>query len=501
MSELLGDRGTVEKPSNEDPFLGVINYVIEKFGEFAKISQPNIQKKIIGVLETAKGIYLNKTTSPVEIIFDESDVYNGLQRIFDDTYNQACERFLSSLDIIFPSNLAEINLPEYCQVKIPTVKKFQHDNHMSVEVADAIYMELSKEAKLGVAEDFKLGKKEKPIVSDFIIDYPEMRDEGLAIRNELFPLIETFVVNLASADIDDGTKLKNAREILAYLDELPQRPGREQLANEYACMIIDANYQKIKGLAEVAVDNTAREILESQVILFAKKLDTYEICESFAWKALSKTACKKKSRRKPEGPKKIKSNYEGGQLPAVPELILNIGDDVGSNGEIFPWMDKAEKVPVLHIERGDNGVTVVVDGRTKAVKKIEYKMTGYETEKKRQEILPSLYSKLELAAKIISTSDSRLDNIWPPLRNRDKEKYPFNIIAWKPKESDAKRLYVAYVSVDGLPDGGLKNELKSGSVSHVVILLGICDKNNQAELLQLFTGQTRERVVAEGAGK
>ena len=159
MSELLGGQGAVEKPSNEDPFLGVINYVIEKFGEFAKISQPNIQKKIIDVLETAKGIYLNKTTSPVEIIFDESDVYNGLQRIFDDTYNQACERFLSSLDIIFPSNLAEINLPEYCQVKIPTVKKFQHDNNMSVEVADAIYMELSKEAKSGVVEDFKLGKK------------------------------------------------------------------------------------------------------------------------------------------------------------------------------------------------------------------------------------------------------------------------------------------------------------------------------------------------------
>ena len=499
MSELLGGQGAVEKPSNEDPFLGVINYVIENFGEFAKISQPNIQKKIIGVLETAKGIYLNKTR-PIEIAFDEGDVYSELQRIFDIEYDQACRRFLSSLDKIFPNKLAVINLPEYCQANIPSVEQFQHDNDMSVEVADMIYMELSREAKLGAIEDFKLTKKE-PIISDFIIDYPEMRDEGLAIRKELFPLIETFVVNLASADIDDGTKLKNAREILAYLDELPQRPGREQLANEYVCMIIEANYQKIKGLAEVAVDNTAREILKSQVILFAKKLDTYEICESLAGKALRKTACKKKSRRKPEGPKKIKSNYEGGQLPAVPELILNIGDDVGSNGETFPWMDKAEKVPVLHIERGDNGVTVVVDGRTEAVKKIEYKMTGYETEKKRQEILPSLYSKLELAAKIMSTSDSRLDNIWPPLRNRDKEKYPFNIIAWKPKEPDAKRLYVAYVSVDGLRDGGLINKLKSGSVSHVVILLGICDKNNQAELLQLFTGQTRERVVAEGAGK
>ncbi len=496
---MLGGQGAVEKPSNEDPFLGVINYVIENFGEFAKISQPNIQKKIIGVLETAKGIYLNKTR-PIEIAFDEGDVYSELQRIFDIEYDQACRRFLSSLDKIFPNKLAVINLPEYCQANIPSVEQFQHDNDMSVEVADMIYMELSREAKLGAIEDFKLTKKE-PIISDFIIDYPEMRDEGLAIRKELFPLIETFVVNLASADIDDGTKLKNAREILAYLDELPQRPGREQLANEYVCMIIEANYQKIKGLAEVAVDNTAREILKSQVILFAKKLDTYEICESLAGKALRKTACKKKSRRKPEGPKKIKSNYEGGQLPAVPELILNIGDDVGSNGETFPWMDKAEKVPVLHIERGDNGVTVVVDGRTEAVKKIEYKMTGYETEKKRQEILPSLYSKLELAAKIMSTSDSRLDNIWPPLRNRDKEKYPFNIIAWKPKEPDAKRLYVAYVSVDGLPDGGLKNKLKSGSVSHVVILLGICDKNHQPELLSKFTGRDTRTEAVNGAGK
>ena len=484
---MLGDRGAVEKPSNEDPFLGVINYVIENFGEFAKISQPNIQKKIIGVLETAEGIYLKKIRS-VEIIFDESDVYNGLQRIFDDTYNQACERFLSSLDIIFPSNLAEINLPEYCQVKIPTVKKFQHDNNMSVEVADAIYMELSKEAKSGVVEDFKLGKKEKPIVSDFIIDYPEMRDEGLAIRKELFPLIETFVVNLASADIDDGTKLKNAREILAYLDELPQRPCKERLANQY----VEDNYQKIKSLAEAVVYEKAQRSLESQIALFAEKLDTYEVCGETL-----DTACEKKL----ENPEKVKSDRENDQPPTIPELTLDIGDSIISDGKIFPWLDEGEKIPILHIEQGDNGVTVVVDGRTEAVKKIEHKMTGYETEKKRQEILPSLYSKLELAAKIMSTSDSRLDNIWPPLRNRDKEKYPFNIIAWKPKEPDAKRLYVAYVSVDGLPDGGLKNKLKSGSVSHVVILLGICDKNNQAELLQLFTGQTRERVVAEGAGK
>jgi hypothetical protein len=232
--------------------------------------------------------------------------------------------------------------------------------------------------------------------------------------------------------------------------------------------------------------------LESQIALFAEKLDTYEVCGETL-----DTACEKKL----ENPEKVKSDRENDQPPTIPELTLDIGDSIISDGKIFPWLDEGEKIPILHIEQGDNGVTVVVDGRTEAVKKIEHKMTGYETEKKRQEILPSLYSKLELAAKIMSTSDSRLDNIWPPLRNRDKEKYPFNIIAWKPKEPDAKRLYVAYVSVDGLPDGGLKNKLKSGSVSHVVILLGICDKNNQAELLQLFTGQTRERVVAEGAGK
>lgn len=488
MSELLGGQGAVEKPSNEDPFLGVINYVIEKFGEFAKISQPNIQKKIIDVLETAKGIYLNKTTSPVEIIFDESDVYNGLQRIFDDTYNQACERFLSSLDIIFPSNLAEINLPEYCQVKIPTVKKFQHDNNMSVEVADAIYMELSKEAKSGVVEDFKLGKKEKPIMSDFIIDYPEMRDDILVIKENLAPLLETCVVNLASDDIDDETKLKKAREILAYLEKLPQRPCKERLANQY----FEDNYQKIKSLAEAVVYEKAQRSLESQIALFAEKLDTYEVCGETL-----DTACEKKL----ENPEKVKSDRENDQPPTIPELTLDIGDSIISDGKTFPWLDEGEKIPILHIEQGDNGVAVVVDGRTEVAKKIEHKMTGYETRKKRKKILPDLYKKLILAARIISTSDSRLDNIWPPLRNRDKEKYPFNIIAWKPKEPDAKRLYVAYVSVDGLPDGGLKNELKSGSVSHVVILLGICDKNNQAELLQLFTGQTRERVVAEGAGK
>ena len=154
----------------------------------------------------------------------------------------------------------------------------------------------------------------------------------------------------------------------------------------------------------------------------------------------------------------------------------------------------------LYIKRSGNGVTVVVDARTEAAKRIEHRMSGYETKKKQKSILPSLYNKLKLAAEIVATSDSGLRDSWTTLRYRDKNKYPFSIFSWKAQTSDALRMYVSHIAMDKVDDESVRKILEENGVTHLLMLLGACDKNNQEELLPVFTGRTRRIEAADGAG-
>ena len=155
---------------------------------------------------------------------------------------------------------------------------------------------------------------------------------------------------------------------------------------------------------------------------------------------------------------------------------------------------------VLYIKRSGNDVTVVVDARTEAAKRIEHRMSGYETKKKQERILPSLYNKLKLAAEIIATSDSGLRDSWTTLRHRDKNKYPFSIFSWKNQTPDAPRMYVSHIAADKVDDESVREILKENGITHLLMLLGACDKNNQEELLPVFTGRTRRVEAADGAG-
>lgn len=155
---------------------------------------------------------------------------------------------------------------------------------------------------------------------------------------------------------------------------------------------------------------------------------------------------------------------------------------------------------VLYIKRSGNDVTVVVDARTDAAKRIEHRMSGYETKKKQKSILPILYNKLKLAAEIVATSDSGLRDSWTTLRHRGKKEYPFSIFSWKTQAPDAPRMYVSHIAADKVDDESVREILKGNGVTHLLMLLGACDKNNQEELLPVFTGRTRRIEAADGAG-
>ena len=181
------------------------------------------------------------------------------------------------------------------------------------------------------------------------------------------------------------------------------------------------------------------------------------------------------------------------------EVNLKVGDHIELSHEIFPWLDE-EVAKVLYIKRSGNGVAIVVDARTEITERIEHRMSGYETKKKQKSILPSLYNKLKLAAEIVATSDSGLRDSWTTLRYRDKNKYPFSIFSWKTQTPDALRMYVSHIAADKVDDESVREILKDNGITHLLMLLGACDKNNQEELLPVFTGRTRRIEAADGAG-
>ena len=181
------------------------------------------------------------------------------------------------------------------------------------------------------------------------------------------------------------------------------------------------------------------------------------------------------------------------------EVNLKVGDYIELSHEIFPWLEK-EMAKVLYIKRSGNDVTVVVDARTEAAKRIEHRMSGYEAKKKQKSILPRLYNKLKLAAETVAKSDSGLRDSWTTLRHRDKNKYPFSIFSWKTQTPDAPRMYVSHIAADKVNDESVREILKDNGITHLLMLLGACDKNNQEELLPVFTGRTRRIEAADGAG-
>lgn len=146
-------------------------------------------------------------------------------------------------------------------------------------------------------------------------------------------------------------------------------------------------------------------------------------------------------------------------------------------------------------------MVAVIDARTEEAKKVEHKMTGYENDEKKRDILPIIKDKLTMAAKCVATSEDKSVGLPIGLSNRLKELYPFIIYAWKEQTHNAKRVYVSKVSVEDMPDENeTKKSLQEAGVTEMVLFLGACDKQNQESLVALFIDGDSRDAAKYGAG-
>ena len=511
-----GELSESEKDSVCEIFGTVINFlecIYEDVPKDSSMFKDLVEKykPVIDMLKQARDVY-GQSPEYLEVCYDFDEVSSRLREEFNKEYKTSLDAFISSLDKIFPAKIAEVNVPKYCNLegyKIPKVKKFQRNNNLSPDDADSGYMQLTLETKRFVID--RIYKKDSTSSSvEFGLSRPEY-DPVCKKTHHLVDLLANFSILKADeleamSGNESGARMERieaffnyerdlelAKTILDYADGMRDL-DEELLAREYTEIVFEENRPNVQTFAKSVVEEKMKSILEGELKVLSEKFTTYKVAPEIASKSLRK-ATKKKRSNKP------KPTIENGDSQPV-KIGLKAGDTVALDGETFPWLKENSIVNVLHIERGGDGTVVaVVDARTEEAKKVEHKMTGYENDEKKRDILPIIKDKLTMAAKCVATSEDKSVGLPIGLNNRLKELYPFIIYAWKEQAHNAKRVYMSKVSVGDMSDESeTKKSLQKAGVTEIVLFLGACDKQNQEPLVALFIDGNSRDAAKYGAG-
>ena len=468
-------------------------------------------KPVIDTLKQARDVY-DQSPEYLDVRYDFDEVSSRLKEEFNKEYKTSLDAFISLLDKIFPAKIAEVNVPKYCNLegyKIPTVKKFQRNNNLRPDAADSEYIQLTLETKRSVID--RIYEKDSASSSvEFGISRPEY-DPAREKTHHLVELLTNFSMlkgdefdAMLESNVD--VRMERIEAFFNYERDLELAKtildcaggvrdlDEGLLAREYTEIVFEENCPNAQTLAKSVVEEKMKSILEGELKVLSEKFRTYEAAGEIASKSLRKVAKRKRS-NKP----KLATEESSSQLV---EIGLKAGDTVILDSETFPWFREDSIVNVLHIERGGDGTVVaVVDARTEEAKKVEHKMTGYENDEKKRDILPIIKDKLTMAAKCVATSEDKSVGLPIGLNNRLKELYPFIIYAWKDQTHNAKRVYMSKVSVEDMPDESeTKKSLQEAGATEVVLFLGACDKQNQESLVALFIDGDSRDAAKYGAG-
>jgi hypothetical protein len=496
-----------------DTVINFLEYIYEDVSKDSSIFKDLVgeYEDVISTLKQAKDIY-EQSPEHLEIRYDFDEVSSRLKEEFNKEYKTSLDAFISSLDKIFPDNIAEVNVPKYCNLegcKIPKVKKFQRNNNLSPDVADSEYMQLTLETKRSVID--RIYRKDSAFPP---IEFGVSRPEYDPVREKTRHLVE-LLTNFSMLKADEletmsgnesGARMERieaffncerdlewTKTILDCADRMRDL-DEELLAREYTEIVFEENCPNAQTLAKSVVEEKMKSILEGELKVLSEKFRTYEAAGEIASRSLKKVAKRKRSRNPHQTIEKSSSQ--------LVEIGLKAGDAVILDSETFPWLKEDSIVDVLHVERGGDGTVVaVVDARTEEAKKVEHKMTGYENDEKKRDILPIIKDKLTMAAKCMATSEDKSVGLPIGLNNRLKELYPFIIYAWKEQAHNAKRVYVSKVSIENMLDESeTKKSLQEAGVAEMVLFLGACDKQNQESLVALFIDGDSRDAAKYGAG-
>ena len=306
-----------EKDSVCEIFYTVINFlecIYEDVSKDSSIFKDLVEKyePVIDSLKQAKDAY-DQSPEYLEIRYDFDEVSSRLKEEFNKEYKASLDAFISSLDKIFPANIAEVNVPKYCNLegcKIPKVKKFQRNNNLNPDVADSEYMQLALETKKAVIDG--VYRKDSTFPP---IEFGVSRPEYDPVREKTHHLVE-LLTDFSMLKVDEleamsgnesGARMERIEAFFNYERDLERTKtildcvdgmrdlDEELLAREYTEIVFEENCTNVQTLAKSVVEEKMKSILEGELKVLSEKFTTYKVAPEIAGESLRKVAKRKRS--------------------------------------------------------------------------------------------------------------------------------------------------------------------------------------------------------------
>jgi len=96
-----------------DTVINFLEYIYEDVSKDSSIFKDLVEKykPVISMLKQAKDTY-DQSPEYLDIRYDFDEVSSRLKEEFNKEYEASLDAFISSLDKIFPANIAEVNVPK-----------------------------------------------------------------------------------------------------------------------------------------------------------------------------------------------------------------------------------------------------------------------------------------------------------------------------------------------------------------------------------------------------
>lgn len=186
--------------ANFELIIGNLRIVREGLFEYSSETIKNMVYNIVDKYEPVIDTFeqaqkkFNEFPKYLSVKYDLCEIKILLQEEFKRAYETSRDAFISSLDKILPANIAEVNVPKYCNLEkgyeIPDVKKFQHNNNLTPDYADSEYMKFVAETKEKVVDRFE-EEDSCALPENFEVSQSEYNPE-LKDRKDLRKLLSSF---------------------------------------------------------------------------------------------------------------------------------------------------------------------------------------------------------------------------------------------------------------------------------------------------------------------
>ena len=290
-----------------DTVINFLEYIYEDVSKDSSIFKDLVEKykPVISMLKQAKDTY-DQSPEYLDVRYDFDEVSSRLKEEFNKECKASLNAFISSLDKIFPANIAEVNVPKYCNLegcKIPKVKKFQKNNNLSPDVADSEYMQLTLETKRSVID--RIYRKDSAFPP---IEFGVSRPEYDPVREKTHRLVE-LLTNFSMLKADEleamsgnesGARMERIEAFFNYERDLEWAKtildcadgmrdlDEELLAREYTEIVFEENCPNAQTLAKSVVEEKMKSILEGELKALSEKFRTYEAAGEIASRSLKK---------------------------------------------------------------------------------------------------------------------------------------------------------------------------------------------------------------------